>query len=325
MSLGSQVSVLIPCFNAERWIAQAIQSALDQTWSNIIEVIVVDDGSTDESVSRIESLVSSASGKVRLVKGNHEGGNAARNRLLELASGDWVQYVDADDYLLPDKVATQMRFLLNADSDFDGGACCPVILRNEMAGESNSHQYPLLFEEPINDMFYQFLRWGSLNTNGFLFRRQALVDIGGWKADQPCCQEHELLLRLMLVGKRIALTKEPGAVYRQHGTGTVSRKDPMRTLRERMKLSDCLAKHLDTTGQMNDRHRRALFTAKMESARTAWANGDAQFAQTLADQAANTGVCWISPPTAALPYHYQAIRWLLGFDIAERLASLARS
>ena len=99
------VSILIPCFNAERWIAQAIESALAQTWPEK-EVIVVDDGSTDRSLDVIRRF----DGRIRWETGPNRGGNAARNRLLELARGDWLQYLDADDYLLPEKVARQVEF-----------------------------------------------------------------------------------------------------------------------------------------------------------------------------------------------------------------------
>jgi len=318
--MNQRVSILIPCYNAERWIAQAIQSALEQTWPDVMEVIVVDDGSTDGSDSRIEAFTSSSSDRaVRLVKSNHSGGNAARNRLLELAAGEWVQYLDADDYLLPDKVAYQMR-LLAANPDWDG-ACSPVILRDEASGE----QRPFQFEEPVDDIVYQYLRWGRLQTNGFLFRRQALLDAGGWKEDQPCCQEHELLLRLLLAGRRIGLTNEPGTVYRQYGTGTVSRKDPMRTIRERMKLTDCLVGSLETAGRMTQTYRRALFASRLESARSAWAAGDTKLAQALAKKATDTGVWWLSPSTPGLPYRYQMARWMFGFEKAERLASMTRS
>ena len=71
------VSILIPCFNAEKWVAQAIESALAQTWPEK-EVIVVDDGSTDASLEIIRHF----DGRVRWESGPNRGGNAARNRLL---------------------------------------------------------------------------------------------------------------------------------------------------------------------------------------------------------------------------------------------------
>src|SRR6266487_4648219 len=92
------VSVLIPCFNAEKWVGQAISSALAQTWSNK-EVLVVDDGSTDGSLEIIRSFGAS----IRFESGRNRGANVARNRLLELAKGEWLQYLDADDYLLKTK------------------------------------------------------------------------------------------------------------------------------------------------------------------------------------------------------------------------------
>ena len=76
------VSILIPCYNAERWIAQAIESALAQTWSEK-EIIVVDDGSTDRSLEVIRQF----DGRIRWETGPNRGGNVARNRLLELARG----------------------------------------------------------------------------------------------------------------------------------------------------------------------------------------------------------------------------------------------
>src|SRR5262245_58403046 len=100
------VSILIPCYNAERWISEAIESALAQTWA-AKEVIVVDDGSTDRSLDIIRKF----DGRIRWETGPNRGGGRARNRLLELASGEWLQYLDADDYLLPEKIAAQMQFV----------------------------------------------------------------------------------------------------------------------------------------------------------------------------------------------------------------------
>src|SRR5262245_48187120 len=105
--MQSLVSILIPCHNAEQWIAGAIESALAQTWA-IKEVIVVDDGSTDSSLDIIKSF----SGRIRCEAQEHLGGNQTRNYLLELALGQWVQYLDADDYLRPTKIERQMEYAL---------------------------------------------------------------------------------------------------------------------------------------------------------------------------------------------------------------------
>jgi glycosyltransferase involved in cell wall biosynthesis len=82
-----KVSILIPCYNAERWISQAIESALNQTYQ-YKEVIVVDDGSTDNSLEIIKSF----GDRIHWETGENKGGNITRNRLLELSTGEWLQY-----------------------------------------------------------------------------------------------------------------------------------------------------------------------------------------------------------------------------------------
>src|SRR5437868_11251554 len=100
------VSILIPCYNAERWVAQAIESALSQTWPEK-EVIVVDDGSTDGSLDVIKRF----GHLIQWETGPNRGANPTRNRLLELAEGDWLQYLDADDYLMPRKIERQATYV----------------------------------------------------------------------------------------------------------------------------------------------------------------------------------------------------------------------
>jgi len=99
------VSILIPAYNAERWIAETIRSALGQTWPNK-EIIVVDDGSTDQTVRVAQQF---ASKSVSIVSQKNQGAAAARNKAFELCQGDYVQWLDADDLLSPDKIAYQMR------------------------------------------------------------------------------------------------------------------------------------------------------------------------------------------------------------------------
>ena len=99
------VSILIPSYNAEKWIKQAIDSALAQTWPNK-EIIIVDDGSRDNSLQigkRYES------GNVKVISQKNCGAAAARNRAYMEAQGGYIQWLDADDLLAPDKISRQIN------------------------------------------------------------------------------------------------------------------------------------------------------------------------------------------------------------------------
>src|SRR4051794_31437339 len=98
------VSVLIPAYNVERWIGQALLSALRQTWPRI-EVIVIDDGSTDRTAEVAHSVRSRV---IRIVSQPNAGACAARNAALALAQGTYIQWLDADDLLHPEKIARQL-------------------------------------------------------------------------------------------------------------------------------------------------------------------------------------------------------------------------
>jgi len=99
------VSILIPAYNAEKWLGAAIASAVGQTWHQK-EIIVVDDGSTDGTPAVARQFESN---DVRIVTQPNQGAAAARNKAFSLSRGDYIQWLDADDLLSPDKVAHQMQ------------------------------------------------------------------------------------------------------------------------------------------------------------------------------------------------------------------------
>ena len=98
------VSILIPAFNEERWIGQTITSAIEQTWPHT-EIIIVDDGSTDETAAIARRF---ACEKVKIATQPHQGASAARNHAFSLCRGDYIQWLDADDVLAPDKIERQL-------------------------------------------------------------------------------------------------------------------------------------------------------------------------------------------------------------------------
>lgn len=306
------VSILIPCHNAERWIAQAIESALAQTWP-AKEIIVVDDGSTDRSAAILERYGS----QIRWESSHQRGGNVARNRLLELACGDWLQYLDADDYLLPGKVAEQMAFLTaHPSTDIVFG---PVTL--EHWTESATRREPLAIPEP-HDPWILLARWYLPQTGGPLWRKQALLDVAGWKPDQTCCQEHELYLRLLMAGKRFAYCPFGGAVYRQWGELTVSKRDQPEVRRRRLEIEQRAETFLRNRGELTPARHWAINQARFEMARIAWPHDHSE-ARHIVATLRHSAPSFVPGGTAA-PRGYRWLwRWL-GFGATETLATWRR-
>ena len=105
------VSILIPAYNAEEWIAETIQSAIAQTWPRK-EIVIVDDGSTDRTAEVARRF---ASKQILVVSQENQGAAAARNHAWDLSQGDYIQWLDADDLLAPDKVEAQIAGLRESD------------------------------------------------------------------------------------------------------------------------------------------------------------------------------------------------------------------
>ncbi len=106
------VSILIPAHNAEKWVTDTIRSAVAQTWKRK-EIIVVDDGSTDQTLAVARQFESKS---VRIVASKNQGAAATRNLALQLSQGDYIQYLDADDLLAPDKIERQLTAVQEVDS-----------------------------------------------------------------------------------------------------------------------------------------------------------------------------------------------------------------
>jgi glycosyltransferase involved in cell wall biosynthesis len=307
------VSILIPCHNSERWLEEAIESALDQTWAET-EVVVFDDGSTDGSLEIIRSFGK----RIRWESGPNRGANAARNRLLELARGDWVQYLDADDYLLPGKVERQVEIVAaNPSIDVVFG---PVVIEHWSETASSREELPI--PEP-HDPWVLLARWYLPQTGASLWRRQAIVDVGGWKVDQPCCQEHELYLRLLKAGKSFTYCAHAGAVYRQWGNQTLCNRNAPEVRRRRLEIEQGIEDFLRGRGELTTARQHAINLARFEIARGEW-RFDETFARNIVARIYETEPDFVPDDTAAAPPRYRMVLRLLGFGKTERLARWLR-
>lgn len=307
-----KVSILIPCYNAEQWVAQSIESALSQTYPNK-EVIVVDDGSTDASLEIIKRF----DGQIRWETQTNQGGNVTRNRLLELSEGKWLQYLDSDDYLQPEKILHQVQYLSQVfQSDV---IYSPSIF--EYWESSTSRQELLPIPEP-HDVWILLARWHLPQTGSPLWRKQAIIDVGGWKIDQPSCQEHELYLRLLMAGKQFEYFDKAESVYRQWSESTVCKRNQSETRRQRLLIEDRIEQFLRGQGELTSQRQHAINQARFECSRMIWLS-DPKWSKQVMAQVNKTDQQFM-PSGQASPSFYRLIYRWFGFAIAEQIASMKR-
>ena len=110
------ISIIMPCFNAAQYLNEAVNSALGQTYGNV-ELIVVNDGSTDGSDTILAQLAEAHPGRIRILHTNRLGPYPARNLALQQASGEFIAFLDADDWWLPETLEKLHSALAEVDAD----------------------------------------------------------------------------------------------------------------------------------------------------------------------------------------------------------------
>jgi glycosyltransferase involved in cell wall biosynthesis len=308
--MDESVSIVIPCHNAELWIKEAILSVLSQTFHGC-HVIVVDDGSTDSSPFIIRSFGEN----VRFVRGKWGNGSRARNEGLCHVVTKWVQFLDADDAMQPDKIRSQL--------DQAGGQTDALIGPLIVRTHSSTNDFVDSFQciDPKEDLIVQWLRWEICQTGAALWKAESLRKIGGWNERIDCCQDNELMLRA--IQERLNIQKVGGeaAIYRIWSEETVCRKNPKEVILKRTLLTDQMMSWLKLNGFQNRFHVEAASRAGFEMARS--------LAKVSIDQAASYAsqrkACGLfSMGGAAGPPSFRLMARLFGYANAERFASFLR-
>jgi glycosyltransferase involved in cell wall biosynthesis len=304
------VSILIPCFNAEKWLEQTISSALEQSYSNI-EVVVLDDGSSDQSVKIAEQFGS----KIKLIKQTNQGGDISRQNLLNQASGKWIQYLDADDYLLEDKIANQIEYL-KTRPDIE-------VLLSPICIEYWNGTALVAFEKRTflsgEDLLEKFARWEWPQTGGPLWDKSCLNRVGGWAQGQKVCQDYELYFRAIKSNVKFDVLDYAGAVYRIWTGDSVCHKDPSATSKERLRLTEELESYLVDAQLLTPNRQHAINQSKFELARTLW-NYDTKISEDIIERIGQTEPRF--QPEATLLY--KIMFQITSFDKIEKLAKTIR-
>lgn len=305
------VSIIIPCFDAARWLRACVDSALAQTWTEK-EIIVVDDGSTDNS----PAILRGYGDAIRVIATPHAGAPHARNAGLAAAQGEWVQFLDADDYIEPPKIASQLAET-PAEADVLYSPAIVETWSDDRAVERVIH--PL---DPASDLYERWFTFQLPQTGAALWRADAIRRIGGWNEAMPCGQDHELYLRALQAELRFHATESSHAVYRIWSESTLCRKDPLLVIEVRTKLALQLVAWLRAAGRLTPRNHRAAGRACFEMARQL-ARHDLAKASDYHAARRTEGLIALDGPAA--PPLYRLVYRTLGFAAAERIAMLRRT
>jgi glycosyltransferase involved in cell wall biosynthesis len=223
LTLPPRITVVMPCFNAERYIGAALQSVLAQDWKNL-EIIVVDDGSSDGSAA----LVTRDYPTVHLLRQANRGVAAARNLGIANATGDLIAFIDADDYWLPGKLWAQ----------------CELLEKNPAARMVYTSWVEWPSDRPAPDTKYLQSITGSVSTQNYtgpsgwiytallldsevwtctvLAQRSLFDEIGTFDPDLTIGEDYDLWLRASRVTE-IVRVQQPLALYRKHNNSITTK------------------------------------------------------------------------------------------------------
>jgi glycosyltransferase involved in cell wall biosynthesis len=235
----AKVSIVIPCYNAERWVAETLDSALAQSWPHT-EIILVNDGSSDGSLAQARRFTGRG---VRVIDQPNRGASAARNAGLQASTGDFIQFLDADDLLAPDKIARQMDLLSRVK---------PGLLSSSSWGRFQLQPEEAAFDSHPNwrDLTgIEFLQIHyetgcMMHPAAWLAPRSLLERAGPWNEALSLNDDGEYFARVMLAAGKIVFCAEARSYYRSGFPGSLSGRSDRRALESLYRSVELTLDHL---------------------------------------------------------------------------------
>lgn len=267
--MSPRFSVIIPAFNAATTLTRAIDSVRAQSWP-VHEIIVVDDGSTDDTANVARRFGDA----VRLIRQRNSGVSVARNAGAAAATGDWLAFLDADDWYAPDRIKLHAAWIeedatldcLTGDYEYRDGD--GTLLGTSMAQHESGRMMQakaagaarVVMETPAEMTAFVADHFGDTHT--LSVPRARFIELGGYPTGFKVCEDVHFLTRLVARSRRIGVICQSLGVYVIHG-GSATRRNPVAAQRENVRtLSDLVR----LAGNFPGPVRRGV-AARMHSAR----------------------------------------------------------
>ncbi len=199
------VSVIIPTYNRGKKVIRAISSVLEQTYFDF-EIIVIDDGSTDDT----QSVVNQLKGPIKFISHKHNlGVSAARNSGIKISEAPFIAFLDSDDYWLPKKLKVQTEFF---ETHKNAVACQAEEIWIRKGRRVNPRKIHL---KPSGEIFEPSLKLCLVSPSAVMLRRSLFDEIGLFDESLPACEDYDLWLRIaclypVYLIKQYLLIKEGG-------------------------------------------------------------------------------------------------------------------
>src|SRR5438132_8451431 len=211
-------SILIPAYNAETWIADTVRSALAQTWPRK-EIVIIDDGSTDQTLAVARQFESK---DVLVVTRENQGAAASRNKAFSLSQGDYIQWLDADDLLSPDKLRKQLEA-------HERGCSTRTLLSSAwgdfMYRSRRAKFTPTALWYDLSPTEWLIRKMGKnlhMQTATWLVSRDLTEAAGPWDTRLLADDDGEYFCRVLLASDGVRFVPEARVYYRESGSNTLS-------------------------------------------------------------------------------------------------------
>jgi glycosyltransferase involved in cell wall biosynthesis len=196
----TMISVIIPCFNSEEYITRAIESVLRQTFTDY-EIILVNNNSTDNTNNILEDYAKKFPDRIRVFNEYKKGAPSARNKGLYEAKGEWIQFLDSDDELFPDKFEKQLATAVASED---------IIIGDYYMYKKFKNKTRVTIPEVEVKNVWKGLITSKLGvTSANLWRKKALLAVGGWNEEKSSSQEYDLIFRLLKNNSKVTYCALP--------------------------------------------------------------------------------------------------------------------
>jgi glycosyltransferase involved in cell wall biosynthesis len=301
------VSILITAYNAEETIAYTLQSAITQTWQRK-EIIVVDDGSTDSTADVVRRFK-----QVTLVSTENHGLSGAQNNAFPLSKGDYIQYLDADDLLAPDKIERQLAALREVDSKriLLSSPWAPFYYRTRNTRWVRNSLWQDL--SPVEWLLRKMREGIHMQNATWLVSRELAEAAGPWNDSLHYDQDGEFFCRVLVASEGTRFVPGTGIYYRTSGPGSISFIGNSDKKKDSLLLSMKL--HIQYLRSLEDSERvRSACLAYIQLWYLHFYPERSDLMQEAQELASSLGG-QLSPPRA--PWKYALIEKLFGFGAAK--------